>query len=51
MNIKNFCILVDMLRLLSEGWSIDKYFYDNGLSAVLSNGNNEIKEFYFTTMP
>ena len=51
MNIKNFGTLVDMLRLLSEGWHVDKYFYENGLSAVLSNGNNETQEFCFATIP
>ena len=50
MNIKNFGILVNMLRLLSEGWHVDKYFYKDGLFAVLSNGNNETQEFYFTTI-
>ena len=50
MNIKNFYQLVRMIQMLSDGWQLTKYSYNDGLHVVLGKGNNETAEFTFTTV-
>lgn len=50
MNLKNFSILVSMLQMLSEGWQLDSYSYENGLHVTLKNGNGNIHNICFITM-
>lgn len=49
MNIKNFGLLVGMLQMLSTGWSVDDYSYENGLNVILKDENGNTQNVCFVT--
>ena len=49
MNIKNFGQLVTMLQMLSDGWQVDSYSYEDGLHVILKNANEDVHNFCFIT--